>query len=340
MNIRNDNTNMMVSTRNVLEKELARKTVEWLKEFKEKNNKDFDLLNSRLPLRTIMFYYAFVEKIITLEKYKDKELVKEFKGFYDTCETYELLYYYMLSVDNAMCIQYELNRNLVIDGHDLAHDDLFVNTLLANISLVGLIFRHNLFEYSIEHFRYNKEKNDLSPRLERKQMHMLTTRFDLPFLISQDDLDESARTSSMEHVVESIVELGVKFKQDLYLKAVYGNVYNSLFSTKPYTKEQELFLNKTMLQGGRSLPVNGVYIVPEHEEKIHSIFVRESLFENISSLDCCIRYKDDTSSNLCCFKWREGYNMIQGIEPVKVLEYVLMYLGIEDYGMKYKVIEE
>lgn len=338
MNIQNLNNNLNISTRTQLEKELCRTTLAWLKDFIENTNKSLDLMNTRLPLKNIMFYYAFAEKLSTLGETKDKELVKEFKSFYDTCETYELLYYYFISIDNAMCVQYELNNNLVETRHELAYDDLFVYTILANLSLVGLILKHNLLENEIEYFIYDKDLNDFKPILRRSQVHLFSTRFTLPFLVSQETLEDSATLTSKENVSRSIVELGVKFKQDLYLKTVYGKVFNKLFSTRPYTEEQELFLDSSIFISSKKLPIDGIYIVPNSEDRIHSIYVRESLFETIDSLDCCIRYKDDTSSNLCIFKDRPNYIMIQGIDPVKTVKYVLQYLEIEDYGLDFRVI--
>lgn len=338
MNIQNLNNNLNISTRTQLEKELCRTTLEWLQDFVKNTGKNLDLMNTRLPLKNVMFYYAFAEKISTLYEIKDKELVKEFKSFYDKCETYELLYYYFISIDNTMCVQYELNNNLVETRHELAYDDLFVYTILANLSLVGLILKHNLLENEIEYLIYDKELDDFKPILRRSQVHLFSTRFMLPFLISQEALEYSATLTSKENVFESIVELGIKFKQDLYLKAVYGKVFDKLFSNRPYTKEQELFLDSDMFVSHKKLPVDGVYIVPNGEDEIHSIYVRESLFETIDSLDCCIRYKDDTSSNLCIFKDRPNYIMMQGIDPVKTVKYILQYLKIEDYGLEFRVI--
>ncbi|GAA0101625.1 hypothetical protein UT300012_23400 [Paraclostridium bifermentans] len=326
--------------RTVLEKRLLEEFTSFMEE------KGFDYLETLeryVVGDNIIFYNSILREMQTesFKKMKSKDKISKLKDFARTCPTYELLYFYISSVEVVMCTQYEMNEDLIEDGYDFAVCTVKAYTLLANVSLLCLVLKHNLFEAEIEYLEYIEDKKEFEVTLRPAKMHIMSNRFDLPFMIDHEDLIEGARLTSEENMSLSVVELAVKFSQNLYFKAVYGKVWDKLFSNKPYTNEQEVFLSESAFYyREKEIPSNGAYIVTLDSQDIHSIYVRESVFEGMKHIDMRINYKDDTMSNMSIGNWRNTHNMAQGINPVEPLKYLHQYLGSYDYGLDYRVIED
>lgn len=323
---------------------LERKLLDQFTEFMEEKGFDYlDTLERYVIADNIIFYNSILREMGTsqFKVMKPKDKINKLKDFARTCPTYELLYFYISAVETAMCTQYEMNEDLIEDGYEFAVCTLKANTLLANVALVFLIYKHNLFEADIEYLEYNEEEREFKETLRPAKMHLMSSRFDIPFMVDQRDIEEGARLTSQEHIALSVVELGIKYAQNLYLKVVYGKVWDKLFTNKPYTKEEEVFLScEAFMYSRKAIPKNGAYIVCLDSEEIHSIYVRESIFEGMAHIDMRVNYKDDSSSTMSISNWRNTYNIAQGLNPVEPLKYLHQYLGSYDYGLDIRIIED
>ena len=323
---------------------LERKLLDQFTEFMEKKGFDYlDTLEQYVITDNIIFYNSILAEMKTSEFkiMKPKDKINKLKDFARTCPTYELVYFYVSAVENVMCTQYEMNEDLIEDGYEFAVCSVKAYTLLANVALVCLIYKFNLFEADIEYLEYDEEKCEFKETLRPAKMHLMSSRFDIPFMIDHNDLMEGARLTSEENISMSVVELGMKYAQNLYLKAVYGKVWDKLFTNKPYTKEQEVFLScEAFMYCKRNIPKNGAYIVCLDSDEIHSIYVRQSVFEGMQHIDMRINYKDDTTSTMVIGDWRHTYNVALGLDPVEPLEYLHQYLGSYDYGKDIRIIED
>lgn len=326
--------------RAVLENKLM---IEFEKFLDEKGFDYLETLERYVVGDNIIFYKSMIRQMQdkSFKKLKLKDRITRIREFAETCSNYELIYYYICSIETVLPTQYELNEDLVDEGLDYAVSTVKAYTLLANIALVCLTLKHHLFEAEICGLKYDKEAVEFEVLTRPAKCHIIGNRFDLPCLVSQESLDESVTMTSEENIANSVVEVAVKFSQNLYLMAVYGDAWGKLFTDRAYSAEQEVFIGADAFRfAEKEIPKMGAYIVTEGSKDIHSIYIRESQFEGMRHIDLCINYKNDVTSNMSISNWRDTHNMAQGINPIEPLKYLNQYLGTEDFGLEYKVIED